>query len=112
MDVTVKTTSGYLKRAKKLIADHERDAMEDHIAARPEAHPVIRGTGGVRKARWRLPGRGKRGGVRAVYLYLARERVVYMIDMYGKAEKSDLTPADKSAIKALTSEMKKWVRER
>ena len=77
--------------------------MESYVAANPDIHPVIRGTGGVRKARWALPGRGKRGGVRVVYLYLARANKLYMIDIYSKTEKADLTARDKRTIKALTS---------
>jgi hypothetical protein len=43
----------YAKQANRLLTEQERTAMEDHIALSPEAHPVVVGTGGVRKARWR-----------------------------------------------------------
>jgi hypothetical protein len=46
---------------------------------------------------------GKRGGVRAVYYFVVRADLVYMLDVYAKNEKSDLTPADKREIKAIVS---------
>ena len=77
--------------------------LEESIAERPEAHPVISGTGGIRKARWARPGMGKRGGVRAVYYYRTSAGVVYMLDIYSKNEKADLTPADKRQLREIVS---------
>ena len=77
----------------------ERDAMELHIAENPEIHPVVAGTGGVRKARWRRPGMGKRGGVRVIYFYRSSADVVYLLDIYAKNEKEDLTMDDKKQLK-------------
>jgi hypothetical protein len=77
--------------------------LEQSIAERPDAHPVVAGTGGVRKARWARPGMGKRGGVRAVYYFQTRADIVYMLDLYAKNEKSDLTAADKRELRAVVS---------
>ena len=77
--------------------------LEESIAERPEIHPVIAGTGGVRKARWARPGMGKRGGVRAIYYYRTKAGIVYMLDIYAKNEKADLTPADKRELREIVS---------
>ena len=77
--------------------------LEESIAERPDAHPVVAGTGGVRKARWARPGMGKRGGVRVVYYFQTRVEIVYMLDIYAKNEKADLTPADKRELRAIVS---------
>ena len=77
--------------------------LEQSIAERPEAHPVIAGTGGIRKARFARPGMGKRGGVRAVYYFQTRAGIVYMLDIYAKNEKADLTVADKRELRAIVS---------
>jgi RelE toxin of RelE / RelB toxin-antitoxin system len=77
--------------------------LEQSIAERPDAHPVIAGTGGIRKARWARPGMGKRGGVRAVYYFQTRVGIVYMLDIYAKNEKADLTAADKRELRAIVS---------
>ena len=64
---------------------------------------MVPGTGGVRKARWARSRMGKRGGVRAVYYFLVRADLVYILDLYAKNEKSDLTPADKREPRAIVS---------
>jgi hypothetical protein len=69
-------------------------------------HPVVAGTGGVRKARWGRQGKGKRGGVRVIYFYLSTAGVVYFLDIYAKAAKEDLTPADKQQLKELVNRLK------
>ena len=77
--------------------------MEQSIAERPDAHPVVAGPGGVRKAWWVRPGMGKRGGVRVVYYFQTQAEIVYVLDIYAKNEKSDLTPADKRELRAIVS---------
>ena len=96
-------TATFSRRAKRLLTESEIAAMEESIAERPDAHPVIPGTGGVRKARWARSGMGKRGGVRAVYYFMVRADLIYMLDVYAKNEKSDLTPADKRELRAIVS---------
>jgi mRNA-degrading endonuclease RelE of RelBE toxin-antitoxin system len=65
--LNVHTTLGYDRRARKLFTPAERAAAELEIALAPTASPVIRGTGGARKARAARGGRGKSGGVRIIY---------------------------------------------
>jgi hypothetical protein len=99
-------TATFSRRAKRLLTESEIASLERSVAERPEAHPVVPGTGGVRKARWARFGMGKRGGVRAVYYFLVRADLVYMLDIYAKSEKSDLTPADKRELRAIISTLK------
>lgn len=96
-------TRTFSRRAKRLLPEVEIARLEQSIAERPDAHPVVAGTGGVRKARWARPGMGKRGGVRVVYYLQSRAEIVYMLDIYAKNEKSDLTPADKRELRAIVS---------
>ena len=80
--------------------------MEDSIVAAPDAAPVIRGTGGIRKLRWAGSGRGKRGGIRVVF-YQAGPDVIYLLTACAKADREDLTPADSKALTRLVAAIKK-----
>lgn len=71
----------------------------------PEAHPVISGTGGARKARMRKSGRGKSGSYRVIY-YLYIADTVWLITIYDKVQKEDLTAAEKDRIRHLIEAIK------
>jgi hypothetical protein len=99
----VVATTGYDRRARKLFTPAERTAAELEIALAPTAWPVIRGTGGARKARAARGGRGKSGGVRIIYYVMTRRRVVYLIDVYAKSEKENLTDAENHEVRKLVA---------
>jgi hypothetical protein len=103
--VRIARTSRYARRVAKLLPPDEQLAMEVHIIQTPEAHPLISGTGGIRKARWGRPGQGKRGGVRAIYYFASVAGTVYMLDIYAKNRKADLTPDDKRELKRIIDEL-------
>jgi hypothetical protein len=96
----------YEKQARKLLSAAEKMALEDHLAEAPEAHPVIPGTGGVRKARWGRGGKGKSGGVRAIYYFHIGQHAVYMLTLYAKSGQTDLTEDDKRDMKKIVSRLK------
>ena len=91
-------TRTYERVIRKLISEDDRRELEAAIAAAPEAAPVIRGAGGVRKLRWAGSGRGKRGGVRAIYFWHVGPEAIYMLTAYAKADRDDLKPADRKAL--------------
>ena len=64
---------------------------------------MIAGTGGARKARVARGGRGKSGGVRIIYYVVTRRGVLYLIDVYAKSEKEDLTDAEKHEVRKLVA---------
>jgi hypothetical protein len=97
----VVATPGYDRRARKLFMPAERAAAELEIALAPTAWPVIRGTGGARKARAAGGGRGKSGGVRIIYYFVTRRGAVFLLDAYAKSDKENLTDADTREIRKL-----------
>jgi hypothetical protein len=94
-------TRGYDRNARKVFSDAERAAAELEIALEPTAWPVIAGTGGARKARAARGGRGKSGGARIIYYVVTRRGVLYLLDVYAKSAKEDLTDAEKQEIRGL-----------
>ena len=66
---TVAETPIFSRQANKLFSEDEKRELIDYLAGNPLAGDEIRGTGGVRKVRFRAMGRGKRGGVRVIYFY-------------------------------------------
>ena len=76
------STRTYERAIRKLLGEEARREMGEAIVAAPDAAPVIRGTGGIRKLRWAGSGRGKRGGIRTVYFYHASPNAIYLLTAY------------------------------
>ncbi|WP_310622444.1 type II toxin-antitoxin system RelE/ParE family toxin [Flexibacterium corallicola] len=79
----------------------------DYLAENPTAGDEIQGTGGVRKIRVPLQGRGKRGGARIIYYYMDDTFPIYALLAYPKNAKTDLTSDEKKAAKTLVTALKK-----
>lgn len=99
--MTVVETEVFLQRAKTIIADQERDRLIAYLASNPEAGQVIPGTGGARKIRWAVPGKGKRGGARTSYYYHNEQVPLFLLDIYAKSQKATLSEADKRSLQRL-----------
>ncbi len=85
---------------------HMRADFETFLAGfDAEAHPIIPHSGGARKARMKLRGRGKRSGYRVVY-YFAVQNTVWLIAIYDKVQQENLSPTEQSRIKKLIQTIK------
>ena len=102
----VKATFSYLRRAERLLSEAERQRLHHFLAERPDAGDIVAGTGGVRKLRWALPGQGKRGGARVLQLYLSHRDTVWLLDIYAKRAKLDLSAEDVKAIRRAVATIK------
>ncbi len=107
MIAEIVSLSGYESQVSALLDEEERMAMEFYIACAPEDHPVILGAGGFRKARWARRGKGKSGGLRVVYFFLAEPERVYMASIYAKSRKETLSAADRNVLAKLAAQIKK-----
>ena len=75
-----------------ILDDESYRLLQSTLMVRPEQGVTIAGTRGARKLRWSRPGKGKRGGIRVIYYWAAREAVCYMLYAYSKSAQGDLTP--------------------
>lgn len=101
--ITVAETPLFVKQAEAVWTVEERMEFIDFIAGDPEAGDIIPGTGGIRKVRWSRTGSGKRGGVRVIYFYYDRKRPLYLLMVYAKARKEDLTPDEAKVLRNIAA---------
>jgi hypothetical protein len=88
------------------VADEESlRALQLELLRHPAKGDLIQGTGGLRKVRMKLPGRGKSGGARVIYLHLARVEKVILLFIYTKARQSDLTPDQRRRLRLLAEQI-------
>ncbi|MGL4489986.1 MAG: type II toxin-antitoxin system RelE/ParE family toxin [Rhizobiaceae bacterium] len=100
--VTVVETPEFLSVTRKLISDSERSLLVDYVANNPISGDLIQGSGGVRKLRWALAGRGKSGGSRIIYFFHDIDAPVFLLTAYAKNMRSDLSQQDVNDMKRLT----------
>lgn len=99
MQITIIRTKEYSRFTSRLPVGTEIDQAEKEIAGNPTKWPVIQGTGGIRKARFAIGNKGKRGGGRIWYFYFIQKEEIYLLRAYLKNEKEDLTATDKNILK-------------
>jgi hypothetical protein len=92
----------FLAATKKLMDHAERGKLVEYLAYNPTAGDLIPGTGGVRKIRWGLEGRGKRGGARVIYFFHDLEMPLYLLDAYAKNDRTNLTKAACNELRQVT----------
>jgi len=98
-------TSLFSKLLGDYLSDDEYRRLQSHLAARPDAGVVIRASGGVRKVRWRAGGKGKSGGVRVIYCWATADEQIFLLTLYGKGEKEDLSAAELKRVARLLAEI-------
>ena len=104
--ITVAETPLFLRQAERIWSRGERDEFVDYIAGHPEAGDVIPGTGGIRKVRWGREGAGKRGGARVIYFFHDTDRPLYLLMIYAKARKEDLSAEEKRTVRHFSAMLK------
>jgi hypothetical protein len=102
MLVYVIETDAYLSKAAKIMSALEMEAVVLMISEGPTVGDVIPGTGGLRKFRIPLQGRGKRGGGRVIYWYYNAGYPAILMWAFAKNEASDLTPSQKKSLVAMS----------
>lgn len=90
-----------------LLSDDDFSALQLVLALRPEQGALIPGGGGLRKLRWGLRGKGKRGGLRVIYYWDPTEGGIYLLFLYPKNRQEDLTPEQLKLLRRIVQEVLK-----
>ena len=99
--LTVAEVPEYIRRAEKLLTATERRDVVDYLAAHPKAGDLMEGTGGVRKLRWGRGGQGKSGGVRVIYYFHSESMPLYLLTLFAKNERANLSKAERNDLAGL-----------
>ena len=83
-------TKLFTRLVQAYLSDDEYQELQKLLIEQPEVGRVVPGSGGVRKLRWRAPGRGKRGGYRVIYFARIELGVIWMLTMFPKNVKDDI----------------------
>ena len=113
MKLTFAQVPGFVLKWKNLeLTDVDLQALEKLIMQRPEAGDVMQGTGGLRKVRFAPPSwnRGKSGGTRVCYITIFDAQCCYLITLFAKNEKENLSQGERHLIKALIVSIKEYHR--
>jgi hypothetical protein len=83
----------------QLVDDNVYRKFQNELASNPDKGPIVKGSGGLRKVRLALPGRGKSGGARVLYLWFPRHDTIVFYLIYTKGELENIPHAQMKAIK-------------
>ncbi len=98
----------FARAAADCFSDDEIAILQWHLCEHPDAGDVVPGSGGLRKLRWGVARRGKRGGVRIVYYWADSEDVIWLLTVYSKSKQADIRP---DALRRIRKELEQWKSE-
>ncbi len=99
-----KETSVFTRQIGRLISDEAYRELQQELIFNPAAGDLIKGSGGLRKIRWRSASGGKRGGIRVIYYWYVADSEIFLLLAYGKTEKADLSAKEIKILKAMVEE--------
>jgi mRNA-degrading endonuclease RelE of RelBE toxin-antitoxin system len=102
-DVIFIETSIFTREIKRLLPDDDYKQLQTALMLKPDAGDLIRGSGGLRKIRWKLPYKGKRGALRVIY-YWDKADTIFLLLPYRKTEKDDLSSTQLKKLRSLIKE--------
>lgn len=99
-------SQAFSRLVHRYLSEDEYFGLQRLLALRPDAGDVIRGSGGARKIRWAYVGRGKSGGVRVIYYWIAAEDQILLLTIFAKNERGNLTTDELKLISRKIKELK------
>ena len=103
--VTVAELPEFSRRSARLLSEAERQDIICFLAHAPKSGVLIEGCGGIRKLRWRRGNKGKSGGVRIVYYFCNDHIPLYLITLFAKGDRANLTQAERNDLCELVDEL-------
>lgn len=101
--VTIVETVTFEHASKASMTADEVEAAKQMIAQEPECGAVMAGTGGVRKVRFAVGSKGKSGGVRIIYYFYNETFPVFLLTVFAKADRANLSKAERNQLAGLVS---------
>lgn len=98
---TIAEIPEFSRNAARLLSAVELQALISHLAEHPRSGVLIAGTGGIRKLRWARQGMGKSSGARVIYYHHNEHIPLYLLTVFGKNQKTDLSKAEANELSKL-----------
>lgn len=83
-------TSTFTRLIEIYLTDDEYLGLQSFLLKYPDAGKIVQGSGGVRKIRWAITGKGKSGGIRVIYYWKRQKDEIWLLTVYGKSEKETI----------------------
>lgn len=106
--ITVAETESFQRKVGRLLSEDEKTELIAYLSENPNAGVLIQGTGGIRKLRWARSGRGKSGGVRVIYYFHNEDLPLYLLTLFGKNEKANISMEEKKLLSKLVRDLVKY----
>ena len=103
--ITVAETEPFQKKESQLLTDEEKSDLIAYLSENPQSGVLIQNTGGIRKLRWARSGGGKSGGVRVIYYFYSDMMPLYLLTVFGKNEKANISMKEKQILSKLVKEL-------
>lgn len=97
----------YKKQVQKHLSKSDSELLINYLGEHPKAGALMQGTGGIRKLRWAKSGGGKSGGVRVIYYFHNESMPLFLLSLFGKNEKSNLSYAERNLLAKFTLKLVK-----
>ena len=94
-------TSVFSRLIQEMMSDDDYRLLQEALITRPDVGDLIKGSGGLRKVRWKLEGKGKSGGIRVIYYWVTADDQLRMLYAYRKSKQTDLTPSQLAMLKQI-----------
>ncbi|GHT89780.1 hypothetical protein AGMMS49545_01000 [Betaproteobacteria bacterium] len=98
-------TPVFTRLMTRLMSDDEYSELQQTLVDNPEAGDIIKAGGGIRKVRFALEGRGKSGGVRVIYYWRKNAYEIYLLLIYPKSKKDNLTDKEVDVLRKIVQEL-------